>query len=676
MRKIPALLALLLIAVSAGAQTTQEQLAADDEFRWGVGALHDGKINEAIASLVRSLSYDSNRPLTRYWLGRAYYFGGFEDAALQEWNWVRERGPRTAVLDSWIERVNLSRGLTPERLGSDIVPGRYVTMTEIPGRQGDLALFQRPTMVRPRSDGYFYVPSYGTQTVIVMDPNGVRRQTIDGGLEGLDRPFDLMVRNDGSLLVTEFGSDRIAIISATGVKTGTFGGRDAADGGLLGPQFIDGDEFFVYVTDHGNRRVAKYTTDGEFLFSFGRRTPSGFSGLREPSGLLVAEQRVYVADRERSSIVVFDESGNFLREITGPAIRAPEGITLYGPGRILVSDANRLYVVETGSERIHELAEAARQRRFLGAALDANGNLLAADFASNSVLVLAASEELYTGLNVEIDFVNAEQHPLVFVAVSVTDRNGRPLLGLSNDNFRVTEDRFPTGPANLTYAGYRSGQAGLAIVADRSLTMLEDQRAVEEAAAAIVDAVDAATRLWTISAGDQPVVETEPGTGRLAVARMAGGADSEYGTGRLDTGIRLAGSQLANELGTRALVVISNGESGLQAFERYGITETAQFLENNQIELSVIYTRRNARSEELDYLSRVTGGQSVYLYRPEGVAPLVDRIEAQASGRYVLSYQSVFDADFGRRYIPLEVEGYVLERSGRDEAGYFGPLEF
>jgi DNA-binding beta-propeller fold protein YncE len=677
MKKLSLLImaAFVLVFSAHGQTATQNQLSANDEFRWGVGALHDGKINEAIASLVRSLSFDSSRTLTRYWLGRAYYFGGFEDAALQEWNWIRDRGTRTAVLDSWIERVNLDRGLTPERLGSDIVPGRYVTMSDIPGLQGELVLFQRPTMVRPRSDGYFYVVSYGTHSLLVMDPNGVRRQEIDGGLEGFGRPFDLLIRPDGSLLVTEFGADRIAVVSANGTKQRTFGSRAADEGGLLGPQFIAGDEQFIYVTDHGNRRVARYTADGEFLFTFGRTAP-GFTGLREPSGIAVDNGAVYVADRGRASIVVFDESGNYIREITSPAIESPEGISTYSPGRLLVSDGNRLYVVETATDRLFDLAEASSSRRFMGAVRDANGNLLAADFASDSVLVLAASEELYTGLNVEVDFVNSDSHPTVFVAVTVSDRTGRPLLGLSEDNFRVTEDRFPTGPTELTYAGFRSGETSIAIVADRARNMVDDREAVRDGTAMVVDALDPDSRLWTVSAGEQPLVESEPGTGRLAVSSAAAGSIGQYGTGRLDTGIRLAGSRLATELGSRSIIVFSDGTLDTRAFDRYGITETAQFLVNNHVELSVIYTVRNGRSEELDYLAEVTGGESIFLYRPEGVVPLVERIQAEPSGRYVLSYQSVFDSDFGRRYIPLEVEAYVLERSGRDEAGYFGPLEF
>ncbi|MFW5738262.1 MAG: hypothetical protein ACOCYX_05065, partial [Spirochaetota bacterium] len=123
--------ALLFTPALAAQNVDLDQITANDEFRWGVTSLHDGRINEAIASFNRSLSFDDERPLTRYWLGRAYYYGGFEEAALDEWRWVAERDGRTSVLERWIERVELSRGLTTERLGREISPGRYVTMVDL-----------------------------------------------------------------------------------------------------------------------------------------------------------------------------------------------------------------------------------------------------------------------------------------------------------------------------------------------------------------------------------------------------------------------------------------------------------------------------------------------------------------------------------------------------------------
>ena len=312
-------------------QQTLAEINANDEFRWGVMSLNRGHANEAIASLARSVSFSPDRDLTRYWLGRAYYYSGFEDAALQEWEWIADHSGRTSILDRWIERIQLSRGLTEERLGDDIAPGRYVTMTALDATSGDLTLFRRPTMVRPRNDGFFYVVSFATHRVALFDPNGRRQQEILGNLEGFDRPFDVLPLDDGGLLVTEFGADRIAVVNQDGIKTGSFGERGVGDGQLLGPQYIAADDGgYIYVTDYGNARVAKYTLSGEFVFSFGQRRV-GFRGLQEPSGIVVENDRVYVADRGQSRIVVFDDSGNYVGELTAPYMDAPEAIRC--PGR-------------------------------------------------------------------------------------------------------------------------------------------------------------------------------------------------------------------------------------------------------------------------------------------------------------------------------------------------------
>ena len=653
-----------------------DEITANEEFRWGVVSLHNGRFHEAIESLNRSLSFASERTLTRYWLGRAYYYAGFEEAALNEWRWVAERGSRTSVLDKWIERVELSRGLTTERLGTAVSPGRYVTMIDLPGRQADLTLFRSPTNVRPRSDGSSYVASFATHTVVLLDPNGVRRRVIDGGIEGFDRPFDVLALPDGSLLVSEFGANRIARVSADGFKVGSFGRTGIGPGELLGPQYLASDgQGHVYVSDHGNGRVSKFTTDGEFLFSFGGRGTSlrSFS----PAGIVVTAGRVYVADTVNSRIAVFDESGNYLGEIRTPLMDRPEGLSLYEAGSLLVSDAYRIYVIGIERETVALLTELNPNRRLLGAAIDANRNLLAADINSSSILFLAASEELYTGLNVEVESVSAVEHPRVYAAVTVTDRNGEPVLGLGPSNFRITEDRFPTGPLTVEYAGYRSGETVLSLLVDPWAAGREDREAARAAALEMHDALRTGDRLWVVGAGDHPVLESEPGAGRLAVGEASERA-SVYPTesGRLDLGIRLAVYQLLGELGRRGLVIVSNGELSPHAFDAYSLAETAAHLRNNHVSLHVVYTGRNAVNAELEFLAEATGGSASWVYQPRGVGPVVDAIRRSPSGTYLLSYNSVHNSDFGRAYIPLEVEAYLLQRSGRDEVGYFGPLEF
>ena len=66
---------------------------------------------------------------------------------------------------------------------------------------------------------------------------------------------------------------------------------------------------------------------------------------------------------------------------------------------------------------------------------------------------------------------------------------------------------------------------------------------------------------------------------------------------------------------------------------------------------------------------------SYYVFRPGGLAEIVENIVDAPQGVYQLSYVSTLPTNFGENYLPLETEVYLLNRSGRDESGYFAPLQ-
>ncbi|MCP4178448.1 MAG: hypothetical protein GY756_11845, partial [bacterium] len=70
-----------------------------------------------------------------------------------------------------------------------------------------------------------------------------------------------------------------------------------------------------------------------------------------------------------------------------------------------------------------------------------------------------------------------------------------------------------------------------------------------------------------------------------------------------------------------------------------------------------------------------TGGKSIYLFQPEGISALLRETLTYRSALYTVSYTSTADSDFGRKYIPLELEAVYVKRSGRDELGYYPPLK-
>jgi hypothetical protein len=53
---------------------------------------------------------------------------------------------------------------------------------------------------------------------------------------------------------------------------------------------------------------------------------------------------------------------------------------------------------------------------------------------------------------------------------------------------------------------------------------------------------------------------------------------------------------------------------------------------------------------------------------------LLTDISRDENPTYVVKYNSLSNSDFGRSYIPLEVQVLFYEKSGRDESGYFAPL--
>ena len=98
-------------------------------------------------------------------------------------------------------------------------------------------------------------------------------------------------------------------------------------------------------------------------------------------------------------------------------------------------------------------------------------------------------------------------------------------------------------------------------------------------------------------------------------------------------------------------------------------------MNNNSISFSVIQLDQAALGDELAYVSESTTGDVYYIYRPQGLGDLVKDVIELPQGIYQLSFTSAMSTNFGTNYLPLEAEVYLLNRSGRDETGYFAPLQ-
>jgi DNA-binding beta-propeller fold protein YncE len=657
-------------------------ITARDEFRVGVQAFNRFAYNEAILSFERALSFRPDEVLYHEWLGRAYYQSGLEGAALSQWQIAAENYDSTStealMLASRIETVRNRRSWLP-LIGST---GRYVESGQYPGQENNITFFRQPTAVLPLEDGNTWIVAYGSNELVLMDQNGLIKARRRGPVNGFDRPYDLVRGLDGRMYLSEFRGGRVSILDKDGIWLGYIGSKGRGEGQFVGPQNLAvDDEGYIYVVDYGNQRIEKFDPDGTFIFSFGTKSPT-FPGFLSPTGIAAQYGRIYVADNISNQIAIFDRNGTYRGLLVSSGLNGPESLKFLEDGRLLVVDTNRLLVVEPQSGIVTEVGLTGNDRvKVTNAAVGQNGNILVSNFVANEIGVMTGIDDMASGLFVQIDRIISDSFPLITVDISVYNRSRQPIIGLDHRNFFISEMGYDVTNQTFIGAGSIGTRASVSILVERSekTTTLSNDIAV--ALRDINAHLNGMRIVSVVSAGHQPTKENISGdaqgifspSGIQALAR--GSTDSYSPRWRFDLGLRLAATDLLANEQKRAVIFISSGTLGELALEQYGISDLTAYLANNNIALYAVIVGGAPVQEDIRYLCTQTGGQVVSLYQNEGIGPAIQNIVNQTSGSYRFTYTSRLRTDFGRAYLPVEVQVYLMERSGRNVLGYFPPLE-
>jgi sugar lactone lactonase YvrE len=635
-----------------------------EQLRAGVQSFHRGFFNDAWISLEKSISYQPSNTLAQLWLGRAQWKSGYEQEALRTWRQVLGTGKGGPLVRDWVDVLSLRRGLGAELAG----PSTWVVSSELDGTARGAYPFRRPTSVRPRADGSFWVAAFGSNEVLHYDANFRLLGTLRGGLAGFDRPYDVAEAPDGSLYVSEYGANRIARCDPRGDKLLTFGLAGSGNGALLGPQYLTIDRRgYLWVADWGNARVVRFTLDGTFV--------QAVTGIGGPTGIAAWEDRLYIADRQGRRVLVYDLNGNPLATLGVGTLQAPEGLSFSNSGTLLVADQNRILECDLEHETWTVRGDAsAHARRLVQQASTVNGDILGADFDQNKILLLSDVTSLYSGLAVRVDRVNAVKFPEVYADISVENRYGRPVAGLMLSNFLVTENRAAVRSPSLVVANTQVKTIDVSLLVERSPALESMRGDAEQAAADLYGLVTQSGRITSISASDRPQREADFGQARLRFLRDSFQAPPSA-RWRFDLGARLAGDSLITALSgaRRAVVFFTTGSLGQRPFSTYSLLEVAAYFRNSSIAFYPVIFGNQAPDDDLAWLAAATGGRVFASSTPGGMQEVVRTMQGRLGPLYTLRFTSVTPPDFGDRYIPLEVEVTVQKASGRDEAGYYAP---
>lgn len=651
---------------------TSSEGFASEEFRRGVQAYYRGAFNEAIVQFEKALSFMPDDSLILDWLGKSYYKSGLEGSALSYWQAARDNGYGGILLENKIEVVRERRvtGDSSDKLMKLSEAGSY------PGFFNGNMIYSGPLSVLPNNDGTFWFVCYNSNNLLMMNQNGFVVERITGPLNGFDRPTDIIRMKDGRLLVCESAGNRISVLNEKGRFIKYIGQKGRDNGGIIGPQYLATDSLErIFVTDFGNRRVCVFDSDGNPLFYFGGKT-SYFDGLKGPTGIYILDESVFVADSIAGCIYEFDRAGNYIRELVEKkTFKKPESIKFWN-GSLVLCDQNKIYAVDPQTGALFEYVHTGNApSRVTTAAPDINENLIVTDFTANEVYVMSKLSELVGGLFVQIEQIDSSKFPEITLEVKVENRHRQPVVGLMEQNFLITENKQPV--QNLKFIGSASNntQADITIVIDRSKESILHKTEIETAVKEVAANMNNQGVLRIVSASKIPVTEYVGSPSLVRNFSLDALKNPLSDTVCVDLALRLASNDLINADKKRAIIFISAGSSDAISFENYNLSELTAYMCNNSIQFCDIQTSRDAVSSQIDYICRNTNGRSYYVYRDQGLSEVVSNIIQTPQGVYQLKFVSSMMTNLGDKYLPVETEVYLLNRSGRDETGYFAPLQ-
>ncbi len=216
-----------------------------------------------------------------------------------------------------------------------------------------------------RKDVAAQVWNYGSLDLTsaqISDPYEGKELTLDAersiSQAEMVSPRNLEVAPDGTLYILDTGNHRVLHMTREGELLNTWGEFGSADEGDPTPGHFNepwgiaiSQEQEIFIADTWNHRIQKFSSEGEFLGSWGhfgqRETPDAFWGPRDVA--VDQNGHVYVSDTGNKRIVVFDTNGTYITEFGEVGFGDAQ---FDEPSGLALDAAGNLYVADTWNQRI------------------------------------------------------------------------------------------------------------------------------------------------------------------------------------------------------------------------------------------------------------------------------------------------------------------------------------
>ncbi len=626
-----------------------------EEFQNGIRAFHNTEYERSITFFLKSLGFNENNKLARYFLGESYRKAGYDKNAIFVWNNLLSLGYSERSLNNKIMHLYNKRGM----LSEININKTFVLKEDIKGYYPNTAspLFLKPSQISVDQNNHYYIASFLTGYVVELDPNFNLVKNHFPVLEKMKKPFGVAVDKEGFIYVSDFENNVVLKLDKFGMIKSKIGFKGVGKGALLGPEYlmID-DEENIYVVDSGNKRINKYHKNGNILFSFGT-DDSGEGKLIRPAGLYLFDNNIYVCDRGSDRIVVFDKSGNYLSSFGEGKIKKPYDITRDNYNRFLILCENEIWVYENENSLWYILdAPGNRLERGTSIIVDKEKNLLVTDFDTSRLLVFSHERERYTNLNINIERVFSQNFPDVHIALTVEKDDYTVPTGIDVQNVTIFENGKMVPLIGRTYTDERDKRTDVIVIYDNNIEMAKFKNDFKLVLDNWLKSINAMTNIGFVTfKGEEALLMNDLGSARLSILDSIDNCGYEKNTDK-GLGIKFSVYHMLRRFSKKAIILVTNSKETGNDFNKFNIDNLVSLAINNNIPIYIVSFSDNELSEIYQYISNKSDGDYFRAYKSSELKDLVQKIEKSKGKEIIFSYSSKTSSRFGDEPISVTVE--------------------
>jgi VWFA-related protein len=275
---------------------------------------------------------------------------------------------------------------------------------------------------------------------------------------------------------------------------------------------------------------------------------------------------------------------------------------------------------------------------------------------------------------VQILGANTNSHPQIEITVSVQDPVGRPIVGLTKENFAAFEDDQPVALQSVVGITDNSIPLGIVMVIDTSTSMSDyPLRKVKEAATAFVDKVRDIDELALVSFSSIPR-EIQPMTKDRALIKSKIASLRTSGQTALYDAIAQGVKTAQTSSAKRRVIVLMTDGNEYGNLSKTGRTEAYTLADRAGIPIFAIGLGYDIDRPYLEEAATKTGGAFYLSPKPEDLEGVYGSIATVLRSMYVLTFNTALPADGGTHRIRVEYRKGSDTGSSESNARYPAPI--